>query len=334
MRRIVAITAVLASLLTGAVACTNSREPEPTNTEKKMPNPHPSLTGYLLGGEDKDGVTRIYRDQQPPQLAAIVTDGARAVTFVGPQRTFTEPSTTSAKVKTDSWVRVAPKAWQHGAWTEPWFIDFFRTYAEDYSTADVLAMAMQYQDDAPTVRDDAGVPFAGDAGFGLARDGEDVDGADFYDYLGINWKFPSGEKKQPDEQWYRKLDCSGYLRLVYGYRAGIRLSAGTSGDDGLPRTAQAMATNSPSRTIAAGDTAGEAPKSLDNLLPGDLVFFALRSDTHMSHSGIYVGKDQDGHMRFISSRTQINGPTFGDFRSRSIIDTGIFRQRLRRVIRL
>jgi hypothetical protein len=313
--------------------CTNGGSaPGPLPESATRTSASDELPGFIVGSESNDGITHIFR-RPDHSLAAILTDGARTMTFIGDKRTFTERDTTRAKVTTDHWVRVAPQVWHPAALGETWFREYFRTTV-DSTKADILATAMQYQDGAPMLRDDDGVPYAGDASFGLLREGDDVDGADFYDYLGIGWRFPDGTRKQSDPKWYRKLDCSGFLRLIYGYRSGIAISDQNDGTDGLPRTAQAMATNSQAVTIAAGDTDAQAPKTLEHLEPGDLVFFALRSDTHMSHSGIYIGDDQDGHLRFISSRTQINGPTFGDYRAKSILDTGVFRHRLRRVIRL
>lgn len=314
-----------AMLVTVLAACSTPSPPRPT----PPPGPSPTLMGFTFV-DRADGVTDIRHNGV---LVAEATDGARTVTFFGPERAFTEVNTTVAVVKTDRWVRVAPRAWHPGAGTEAWFADFMlATLSSD--APDILAMATQYLDGRPTLRDASGIPYAGDAGFGLLREGDTVDGADFFDYLGIPYTFPDGTRRRPDPRWYRKLDCSGYLRLVYGYRAGIPLSAGTTGADGLPRTAHAMAYNSAAVTVAEGPTRTEPPKDLAGVRPGDLVFFALRDDEHISHSGIVLGRDDAGRLRFVSSRTLINGPTFGDFRARSVLDAGLFRDRLRRVIRL
>lgn len=326
MRRVCAVSAIV--VLAGCTSGGSAPSPGPTVTRTFTEE----LPGFMVGAENDQGVTNIYR-RPDHSLVAILTDGARTVTFIGKERTFEEPDTTRAKVTTRHWVRIAPDVWHPSAIGEEWFTSFFKT-SVDNTNPDLLAIAMQYQDGAPIRRDSDGIPYAGDATFGLLRDGDDVDGADFYDYLGISWTFPDGTKRKPDPKWYRKLDCSGYLRLIYGYRSGITLSDETDGRDGLPRTAQAMATKGQSVLVASGENESEAPQRLNRLLPGDLVFFALRSETHLSHSGIYIGDDQDGHMRFLSSRTSINGPTFGDYRARSILDDGIFERRLRRVIRL
>jgi hypothetical protein len=280
---------------------------------------------------DGHGETAVYGGDG--QIVAVLTDGARTVTFIGPERTFTEVGSAVVSVRTRTWVRLAPKPWNPGAAGERWFHDFMSRYANS-TDADVLATAMQYVSGAPVLRDGAGTPYAGDAGFGLRRDDGEVDGADFNDYLGVPWTSPGGIVRRPNPKWYRKLDCSGYLRLVLGYRSGVRLLWDPEGAEGIPRTANAMATSGMGVVIAAGRTSAEAPRSLDRLRPGDLVFFALRSPTHVSHSGIYVGQDEKGHMRFLSSRPGPDGPTMGDSRTSGTLDTGVFRGHLRRVIRL
>jgi hypothetical protein len=266
---------------------------------------------------------------------ATLTEGARMVVFEGKARTFTEPDNTKAQVISNTYVRIAPKAWFTGAHTEKWFYMWFfkmLTTKDD----DILGIAMQYLDGTPIKRDKDDVPYAGDAGFGLVRTSDTVDGADFYDYLGIPWKWQDGTVSRPSSRWYRKVDCSGYLRLVYGYRGGIETFRENTYVDGLPRTAFAMATLAPSVLIAKGSTPSKSPSDSDlvHLLPGDAVFFALHKDPDfISHSGVYMGDDTRGHMRFVSSRTSINGPTFGDFTTKSIFDEGFFRSRLRRVVR-
>ena len=58
--------------------------------------------------------------------------------------------------------------------------------------------------------------------------------------------------------------------------------------------------------------------------PGDLLFFDLdpADGPQADHSGIYLGLDDAGHHRFLSSRSKANGPTFGDFGGAAILDGG------------
>ena len=91
----------------------------------------------------------------------------------------------------------------------------------------MLAIATEYIHGAKPRLDDQGRQIAGDAEFGPLSD-TDPDGraenSDFYDYLGVRSTFPTdGRKERPDSARARSLDCSGYLRMVYGYRLGYPL---------------------------------------------------------------------------------------------------------------
>jgi len=60
------------------------------------------------------------------------------------------------------------------------------------------------------------------------------------------------------------------------------------------------------------------------LQAGDLVFFdtAAGNGDQTDHSGIYLGLDDAGHYRFISSRSRADGPTFGDLGGHALLDGG------------
>ncbi len=317
-----------AALLAG---CTKDRQEN--NWEEQTEETKDRLADYRFDTSVSNNRANVYHSGK---RVAILTEGARTVVFDGKKRTFSEPDNTKAVVHSHSYVRVAPKAWYAGAQDEDWFSAWFlRSLREDAD--DILGAAMQYLDGSPTRHDSNGVPFRGDAGFGLVRTSDTVDGADFYDYLGIPWKWPDGSTSQPSKRWFRKVDCSGYIRLVYGYRGGITLHRTSDRVEGLPRNARGLAKLAPSVLIAEGKTDSSNPtlNDLGSILPGDLVFFALHDNLKfISHSGIYIGDDNGGHMRFLSSRTSVNGPTFGDFQTKSIFDDGFFYNRLRRVIRL
>jgi hypothetical protein len=302
-------------------------------------NPMPHVSRDTLPGFRFDGATggRTIVKTARGATAAVLTQGARVVNLPGTPRTFTESANTAAKVSSDVYAYVMPKPWYPDAQDEPWFTSWFRsnTSITQRRPLDVLTIAMQYLDGAPVLRDARNVAYAGDAGFGLLRTEDEVDGADFYDFMGIPWTWPDGSKSQPSPQWLRRLDCSGYIRMVYGYRGGLPLARGAESTEGLPRTARGMARYRDAVRIAEGDADDKAPESLNGIMPGDLLFFALHDDeTTITHSGIYIGDDQNGDQRFVSSRTSQNGPTFGDFNTKSIFNTGYFRRRLRRVIRL
>ncbi|MGW4565233.1 NlpC/P60 family protein [Streptomyces sp. NPDC004561] len=277
----------------------------------------------------------VLRDGKGAVIAAF-TDGARTATLKGPTRTFSEPATTSTKVVTDDWVRLLPEPWTRGAENQQWFKDWFKQYYGSEED-DVFAFAFQYVQGAPAKKDAQGVQYEGRAYYGpLKPDGVDrYEQTDFYDYLGTPYTFRDGTTAQPQTDRLRSVDCSGYLRLVYGYRARYPLRAGNSSGDGLPRTADAMARSDVGVDVVKLQGPSpwyERPRNIDVLQPGDLLFFKMdhRTGNHMDHSAIYLGPDTQGHKVFVSSRKEQNGPTIGDKGGVSRLDgngfyAGLFR---------
>ena len=255
-------------------------------------------------------------------LLATFTDNARTVDITGPQRTLREPKFTRATVTVDVWVRLAPTAWHEGGQNDSWFEAWFSRELVDTSP-DALGIAFQYTYGAPDKYDAKGVRYAGDAQFG-PYSSTDPDGRaennDFYDYLGISYTFPGGKTVQPHKDRYGDVDCSGFIRLVYGYRLGYPLRDVNTPGAGLPRRAFAISKYGPG--VQVGKSLGKAAVDLDQLQPGDLVFFNVdpTDGPQADHSGIFLGIDNSGHYRFISSRTLANGPTMGDSKFAAIID--------------
>jgi cell wall-associated NlpC family hydrolase len=70
----------------------------------------------------------------------------------------------------------------------------------------------------------------------------------------------------------------------------------------------------PDRGVTAADYSA--------LQPGDLVFFNVNAHPQIDHSALYLGLDDTGHHRFISSRGRADGPTMGDFGGTSLLDDG------------
>jgi hypothetical protein len=231
------------------------------------------------------------------QPVAIMTDGARTAHIYGPSRTFEEPSFTDAKIETDMWVRLAPQAWHAGAEQQRWFIDWLAAARRDRSP-DVLAIAFEYIDGAPAKKDNQGQQYSGDASFG-PPDPADPDGrqerSDFYDYLGLPWTFLDGKLGAPEPQRKLALDCSGYLRMVYGHRLGYPLRGTNTPGDGLPRRAYAMAELGPG--VQLMPNSGQRAREIDRLLPGDLVFFNAQPipNRQIDHSRHIPGLDDGGH---------------------------------------
>ncbi|WP_411103042.1 C40 family peptidase [Streptomyces sp. cmx-4-9] len=301
----------------------------------------------------QDGTERWERLQNPQRsvlrsgdgaVLATFTDGARTATLTGKSRTFTEPAAPQTRVVTDTWVRLLPEPWRAGAEREQWFQDWFKKFSGSEED-DIFAIAFQYGDKAPVKKDAAGVQYAGDAAFGPLNPngsaGNDLrlEQSDFYDYLGIPYTFRDGTTEQPEKPKFRAMDCSGFIRTVFGYRSRFPLMSTDTRGNGLPRTANGMARAKTGVEVLPlkGVTAQDRPAAVDVLQPGDLVFFKLDSRTadRLDHAGIYLGNDTEGHKIFISSREEANGPTIGDKGGASRLDgNGYYAAALRSAKRL
>ncbi|MEH1056830.1 NlpC/P60 family protein [Micromonospora sp. CPCC 206171] len=313
---------ITASMLTYLVARPSpADEPELTlGLAKPAEGQAAGASGYHYQRSSEPDRTEIIDSSGEP--VAIMTDGARTAHIYGPSRTFEEPRFTDAKIETDMWVRLAPQPWRAGAEQEQWFVDWFAAARRDRSP-DVLSIAFEYVDGAPVKRDNQGQQYSGDASFG-PPDPADPDGrqerSDFYDYLGLPWSFLDGKAAIPEPQRKLALDCSGYLRMVYGHRLGYPLRGTNTPGEGLPRRAYAMAELGPG--VQLMPNSGQRARGIDKLLPGDLVFFNAQPvpNRQIDHSGIYLGIDDGGHHRFISSRSQTDGPTMGDLSGAPLLD--------------
>lgn len=280
----------------------------------------PALANYVVRRRTAPNRTEIVTKQG--KLVAVMTDGARTAHLQGPKRTLAEPRFTPAKINTTEWVRLAPKEWTAGAVNEKWFADWLSKAVTDRSP-DILAIAMQYTYGAAPKKDKTGRQYSGDASFGplsnIDPDGR-AENSDFYDYLEGSWDFPGGVHEEPSKTHALSLDCSGFVRMVYGYRNGYPLLGTNTKGPGLPRQSFAIAAYGPGTQLMPNT--GKRATNIDRLLPGDILLFNAGpvQNTHIEHSGIYLGIDDRGHRRFISSRTQANGPTMGDLGGESILD--------------
>ena len=261
--------------------------------------------------------TLVYNSSK--RLVATFTDGSRTVNLVGPSRTFRETEFTTYSVSTTAWVRLLPAPFT-GRVSETWL-----SARLSDTSPDLLAIAFQYVVGAAPMVNAVGVQYAGDAAYWpLAADGSRIEGSDFNDYLGLAWTYPT-VTDAPEADQFRSLDCSGFARMVFGYRLGVPLSLRPDGGVSMPRRAFEQEAAAPGITVIANR--GVVPSSRTALLPGDLVFFDASTDdgTQIDHVGIFLGKDSAGNDRFISSRKTANGPTMGDLAGRSVLNgTGLY----------
>jgi cell wall-associated NlpC family hydrolase len=258
-------------------------------------------------------------------LLAELTDGSRTAVLRGPVRAWTEAATTTARIAGDRWVRLLPRAFDgtFGIEERAWL-----AAALGDRSPDALAVAFQYGSAAPDLLID-GRRIAGDARYGASA------GGDFNDYLGISWAYATWTD-QPEPAEYGWLDCSGFVRQVFGYRLGMPMSIGPTGSAAtLPRRAADQLAGAPGRVVIGN--AAQQVTALRAVRPGDLVFFdaSTSGGSAIDHVGIVVGLDGAGHLRFISSRQKADGPTIGDLGGASILDgTGYWARALRAVRRL
>ncbi|MFF8606598.1 hypothetical protein ACF06X_11720 [Streptomyces sp. NPDC015346] len=263
--------------------------------------------------------------------------------------TWAQPPT----VTHGDWVRVLPEPFD-GTWT-PELEQRIRAWAGS-TEPDVLAYAAMFLPGASDVQSGAG-PAAGERALGRAGyGGADArgylkEGADFHDYLGIPWTFPT--KTVSATEPVGTLDCSGYVRMVYGFHLGVPMGAyGDTSGIRLPRTSRDMVDHCPGVRIAQATLppATFAPPAAPLLQPGDLVLFNadLDDDTKddpataederflvVDHVGIYLGVDSRGARRFLSSRKTCDGPTMGDVAGASTLDgTGTYAKNLHTVHRV
>ena len=273
----------------------------------------PGSNGDLVHIETSDGAWR-----------ATLTLGASSVRLAGPERIFNEP-TASHPVRHSVWIRTLPEPFS-GRLESAWLRNAL--HANRRHLPDIFAMAMQYLRGAPAIHD-GGLQIAGAATYGPLVDGARKERSDFNDYLGITWSYPEGRVDQPEQPEFRSLDCSGYVRIIWGYRqslAGVGRSSiplcyrSAPDQSELPRRAVQMEASGPGLMVMEND--GDQITDFSALLPGDLVFFDAETDDgpQIDHVGMYLGLDEGGRHRFISSRKTHNGPTLGDTAGKSVLD--------------
>jgi hypothetical protein len=239
-----------------------------------------------------------------------------------------------------TWVRLLPEPFT--GWTPAveatvrgWLVD---------PAPDVLAYSMMFIAGAPAVEDprlfttgvDAPKQVLGEARYGPTEpDGKRQEGADFNDYIRIPWAYPCITVPTTDVNERKQqycLDCSGYVRMIFGYHLGLPLSLQDPADlDGLnlPRRAVQIGPSGPGVLIAES---ADVPVDTGNIRIGDIVTFnadagddpAGEAEENDDHVGLFLGLDGTGNQLFVSSRKTANGPTFGPLGGVSYLNGGGF----------
>jgi hypothetical protein len=230
-----------------------------------------------------------------------------------------------------TWVRLLPEPFT--AWT-PAVEAMVRGWLVD-TTPDALAYSMMYIAGAPAAVDprlfttgvDAPKQVLGEARYGPTEtDGKRQEGSDFNDYIRIGWSYPDIAVPTTDVNELAQqycLDCSGFIRMIFGYHLGLPMSLHDPADlNGLslPRRAVQIGPAGPGVLIAAS---ADTPVDTSDVRIGDIVTFNADSADDRAaaeagdveetddHVGLYLGVDGDGNKVFHSSRKTTNGPTFG-----------------------
>jgi hypothetical protein len=270
---------------------------------------------------------------------ALFTNGAYTVTLDGPERTLCEIVTREdskgtffqeVSVKHTTWVRTYKEPFTgelDTAWLEK------ALEANKQEVPDILAIAMQYIENAPPIFEN-GLQIAGDAEYGPEEGGVLKKGSDFNDYLGITWDYKNETPPVKPKSKIHSLDCSGFIRMVWGYRHNFLGSGYTDNiplapkcspnSDAIPRRSVDMYKKAPGIVIILDQGTQVSKSDFEKLRIGDLVFFDGHTEDKepkgvIDHVGIFMGLDGNEH-RFISSRKKINGPTMSDCYGKSVLN--------------
>lgn len=272
---------------------------------------------------------------------ASFTVGAHTVILRGPFRTFREEP---HSVCHGCWARTYPQPFREDRFDPGWLANALAANAR--REPDLLAIAMQYISGSDPIHaeHDPQLQIAGDTSYGPLAGDTREEGSDFNDYLGLAWPYANEATDQPESRQFRCLDCSGYVRMVFGYRRNLSgadpgcialCRAPREDKAAIPRRAHEMASHAPGVLVVPPST--RQVTDFSSLAAGDLVFFDADRDDgpQIDHVGIYVGRDTTGHHRFISSRKRADGPTMSDIGGRSILDgDGLYARAFRATRRL
>ncbi|MDI1445755.1 hypothetical protein [Polyangium sp. 6x1] len=268
-------------------------------------------------------------------VVAWFTKGAYTVRMTGPSRTFAAGVSGVPSVTSTTWIRTlatpfdpatmsttARSAWLNAA----------RAVNCVTGTSDILAVAYEYIE-------------------GASKDAGYANGADFHDYLGISWDPSDASLITADSTQLGKLDCSGFLRLIFGQRANflyggveakIPMSLYVTGT--LTRASKDQYQSGPGKIIVpfrtqpsgvAAFNGTPTATELSSIQVGDIVFFDSSCDysvaapscgtdwTSIGHTGIYVGRDASNNARFLSSRSTADGPTVANTGGWSVFNDAV-----------
>ena len=325
--KLILIFAVAAAVL--FVGCSNDLlEPEQfgRNSSSKGNVKSPTTTMGKYEINTTGGVSTVYlKTGRNSTWVATFTPSTRTVTMSGDARSFTE---NNLSVNHNTWVRLLTSPF-NGSVDTAWISARLAENVTNTNVPDILEMAMDYLDDGSL-----------DAKYG--PDNTLDEGSDWSDYLGVDHQYVNhwSWSLQKYTNWTHvadndrlgALDCSGFIRMVYGYRGGIPMMYNPDPNNPsslFPRRSYQMWDSCIGKKVMTGYQfgAGDAEDKLALVRIGDLVLFNADTSTttekwRIDHVGMYLGEDQNGNMRFMHSRSTSNrGPSFNfDGTGKSIIN--------------
>lgn len=244
----------------------------------------------------------------------------------------------------DTWVRVLPEPF-NGTVNYTWLEEQENNYKPD-----VLAVAASYLNRMPYAYLPGGIPIAGDANYNFrGPNGDRQEGPDWNDYRGIDVTYDC-TVRNARPQSYQSTDCSGHVRNVFE-QFGVVPDYCAPNFDGvrIPRVTKNIEEFGPGVRVVAY-VPNQVPSTStwkSRIQIGDIVSFSAAEvldydpspgqgppDSRIDHNGIYLGVDEQGNHRFISSRKSINGPQMSDVSGNSTLEgTGLYAQAFRAIRR-
>ena len=290
----------------------------------KVKSPTTTIGKYEI--TTSNGLTNVYvKEGRNRTWVATFTTDSRTVTMSGDYRSFTE---NNLSVEHNTWVRLLSAPFT-GTVDTGWVGARLAENVTNPNTPDILAISMEYTNDGNL-----------DAKYG--PDGTLDEGSDWSDYLGVDHQYVNhwSWSLQKYTNWTHvadadrlgALDCSGFIRMVFGYRGGITMMYNPDPNNPtslFPRRSYQMWDSCIGKKVMTGYQFGanNASTLLANVRIGDLVFFNADTSTttekwRIDHVGMYLGEDEHGDMRFIHSRrTDNRGPSFNhDGTGKSILN--------------
>lgn len=246
----------------------------------------------------------------------------------------------------DTWVRILPQSFAGGAISDDILDWLYEEMASD--RIDVLSAACAFKTASspsvvrvesevgsePPITREVDTTWTIDSSFGPSDvTGERLSGSDFNDFLGVTVEYEGEGVDEPDELRLESHDSAGFVRSVFGLALRMEMS-----DDPefpgvrIPRSISDIMASGPGVILFQGavkPTEGQ----LALLRPGDVVSFVATpgfEEGQEDHIGIYLGVDDQGGMRFISSRRIADGPSFTDIGGPAILNgSGLYATALR-----